>query len=436
MYEPYLFLCVFIGFSLSNLIITTNGTSEEYTGVPYYFERNAQVFFESFNASLVRPYDGVNITGKAVFAIYPDDRKKYKEWESQGAIGIVEYFKSRDDLRIGMGTLIKLSDLSDLGIVVMAQRHFSSIPNNSTVTFLYNENRWYTVFSSPWLIVAQVFLIVTSLAALTVALVRLTQFIVRDGYRVSLPKVALFIEICGNFMRLVWVVPDPFGHLFFVYRWYNEIFQIYNTMFSNISNLLIVLYWHESMISLSLEVTPYLKKLAIPFYIFSGIIVAFETIMAILRVALFPITNLSFVVTAGFHTIANTGIMTYFTIIAYKLWRRLRSMNASARDRNMMIRLFTRVSLTLFIMVNIGLNGVLWIFWPPYQSNPVINVCLLVEVHTLFSALSITQAVSFIPPKNKTTSTSSGQLSHVRPRSQSINLRSKVEEVIDASSTV
>ena len=44
-----------------------------------------------------------------MFAVYPDDRKKYKEWESQGAIGIVEYFKSRDDLRVGKGTLIKLS---------------------------------------------------------------------------------------------------------------------------------------------------------------------------------------------------------------------------------------------------------------------------------------------------------------------------------------
>eukprot|EP00028_Trichosphaerium_sp_Am-I-7-wt_P005234 CAMPEP_0168538410 /NCGR_PEP_ID=MMETSP0405-20121227/21075_1 /TAXON_ID=498012 /ORGANISM="Trichosphaerium sp, Strain Am-I-7 wt" /LENGTH=87 /DNA_ID=CAMNT_0008567495 /DNA_START=702 /DNA_END=962 /DNA_ORIENTATION=- len=87
-------------------------------------------------------------------------------------------------------------------------------------------------------------------------------------------------------------------------------------------------------------------------------------------------------------------------------------------------------------MNNIGLNGVLWIFWPPYQSNPVINVCLFLEAQSLFNALSITQAISFIPPKKKNSSSFSAQMSHVSSKSKSINVQSKVTEVTDATDEI
>jgi len=62
-----------------------------------------------------------------------------------------------------------------------------------------------------------------------------------------------------------------------------------------IVSLLIVLYWHELIHNASLDRTPYITKLAVPFYVLSSVLMAIEVIrivlgtlaIAIFEVALF-----------------------------------------------------------------------------------------------------------------------------------------------------
>mmetsp|Transcript_8906 Transcript_8906/g.9880 ORF Transcript_8906/g.9880 Transcript_8906/m.9880 type:complete len:368 (-) Transcript_8906:50-1153(-) len=345
----------------------------------------------------------------------------YREWFNRGAVGIIEYFESISDVGVGKGNYIKLygDTLDNLGVPILAQKHLSSIEDGSHVTLMFSENVWYNTFMSPWVIAVHVFLIVLTCASFSVSIIRMTQFVAIDGFRLSIPKVGLFIELVANSFRLAWCIPDPHGYLFIVPGWYDEVFKVYYTLFSNISNLLIVLYWHESMTSLSLEVTPYLKKMAIPFYIAAGAIVFAETLLSIVRIALFPEYDLTytFYATAVFHTIANVSIIVYLSIISYRLLKRLRHQSSRNNGSNGMItRLLIRVSTSLFIMIGLVIQAACWILFPSVRSEPVPKLVYWSMAVVNFNALSVIQALSFIPSRlrRKTTSARRSDLSSTR----------------------
>jgi len=197
------------------------------------------------------------------------------------------------------------------------------------------------------------------------------------------------------------------AEILFVFR-YDEVGRTFHTIGANISNLLIVLYWHESMISMSLNVTPFVKKLAIPFYVTSLVLVLFETILNILRIVLFPIPPYSFYISAAFHAAVNGTVMVYLTVIALKLWQRLRRSGAAiGGSKGSVRRLFLRVAFSLFFMANIAKLAMFWIFWPIWQSNPIAHSIYYIEFMVMFNGLSITQSLSFLPPKPTSTKSNS-----------------------------
>mmetsp|Transcript_6887 Transcript_6887/g.7547 ORF Transcript_6887/g.7547 Transcript_6887/m.7547 type:complete len:286 (+) Transcript_6887:527-1384(+) len=267
---------------------------------------------------------------------------------------------------------------------------------------------------SPWVIAIHVFLVLISGASFSVAIVRMMQFVLIDGLKITIPKVGIAIEIVANIFRLAWCIPDPHGYLFFLPGWYDEVFKVYYTLFSNISNLLIVLYWHESMTSLSLEVTPYLQRMAIPFYVLASMLVFSETLLSVVRIALFPKYDLAYTLyaTAVFHTSANVSIIIYLIIISYKLWKRLRQ--SKSGSNGMITRLLIRVISSLIIMVGLVVQAASFIIFPAVRTEPLSKLAYWSMAVINFNALSVIQVLSFLPSRvhRKTSSKMSGNTSN------------------------
>jgi len=151
----------------------------------------------------------------------------------------------------------------------------SSTIDNATglPTVAVEINGWTTnpwdILQSPGFIVWDVLLLAMHVAALVYTLVKFGLLVRHDGrVRLSVAQMICIVETIGLLIRIVYLSVDPLGSRKIVPYRGSEILITLSFPFGIASNLLILFYWQELLSKRNMKVSPFLKRLVVPFIIF------------------------------------------------------------------------------------------------------------------------------------------------------------------------
>eukprot|EP00029_Vermamoeba_vermiformis_P011929 TRINITY_DN6735_c0_g1_i1.p1 TRINITY_DN6735_c0_g1~~TRINITY_DN6735_c0_g1_i1.p1 ORF type:complete len:343 (-),score=12.41 TRINITY_DN6735_c0_g1_i1:86-973(-) len=262
--------------------------------------------------------------------------------------------------------------------------------NIVNITMLPNEheNLWQVAYESGWMYVWQISIGLSSVAIIVLASLKIAEFMkFYEKFQISIALVVLSIDIIGAFLRLLYSI-DPF-QIRGLYSDETNVGLLANSLpLVHIAAILIVFYWYEMMHYTSLQVSTFISRMKIPFFILVGLIVAVHVVrLTLVQVLGLGIINL---VNAIWALFVSTSVVVLYAVVGGQLLVRLRRVKQGKKVKRLTkitIRILASgfmllgivVQLCLFVSVVPTLNPASWItcWWVNgflYASFSLLNV--------------------------------------------------------------
>jgi len=422
------FLCI-VGVVCGNLIFLASNLSMPivqliYAGTPLNVGLIGQMIPESPSAN----YSGKVVLVVEVVPIEP----KWREIQARGAIagvtgaspgitpGRIEFWSdgsNTSDIKILTGEL-RWEDFLTANTTLW---NSSTIDNATGLpTVAVEINGWTTnpwdILQSPGFIVWDVLLLAMHVAALVYTLVKFGLLVRHDGrVRLSVAQMICIVETIGLLIRIVYLSVDPLGSRKIVPYRGSEILITLSFPFGIASNLLILFYWQELLSKRNMKVSPFLKRLVVPFIIFVILLILLDLAGGITRgfdlVLYFPTIVL---VNAAFYAGTLFALAVWIFVIAGRVFQRFKkSQKATSKVDRLLLR--TSVIITISGCISVMLTALFIliffdnIFWVPVgmSCHPHLNIVSLLGnvliwffLYALFTARGYLQVFLIQIPKD------------------------------------
>jgi hypothetical protein len=276
-------------------------------------------------------------------------------------------------------------------------------------------NPW-DILQSPGFIVWDVLLLAMHVAALVYTLVKFGLLVRHDGrVRLSVAQMICIVETIGLLIRIVYLSVDPLGSRKIVPYRGSEILITLSFPFGIASNLLILFYWQELLSKRNMKVSPFLKRLVVPFIIFVILLILLDLAGGITRgfdlVLYFPTIVL---VNAAFYAGTLFALAVWIFVIAGRVFQRFKkSQKATSKVDRLLLR--TSVIITISGCISVMLTALFIliffdnIFWVPVgmSCHPHLNIVSLLGnvliwffLYALFTARGYLQVFLIQIPKD------------------------------------
>jgi len=265
-------------------------------------------------------------------------------------------------------------------------------------------------------------LMIANTLNICLCLLRLFQFMILynyDGVYLTIANVCIAIELVASLVRAVLIVDLYGGRNILPYNIYVAL-TIGVVPLNTITNVLIVMYWHEALINKRVTVSRFITVLRLPFFFLSGLLF----LMCIFGVIVYltPLNNdIANVLTGGFIIIVNVGLLIYQFIVLYRIYHRLydaestgKAFDEDKRASKSIARIKLRMIVNTTLLIVIILLTLTQI---PDRQNPNIGVWLLAAYLVGYILLSTFQVYSFDPASAKERKKRSGTAKPSRPTS-------------------
>eukprot|EP00029_Vermamoeba_vermiformis_P005728 TRINITY_DN2067_c0_g1_i1.p1 TRINITY_DN2067_c0_g1~~TRINITY_DN2067_c0_g1_i1.p1 ORF type:complete len:479 (+),score=90.99 TRINITY_DN2067_c0_g1_i1:90-1526(+) len=387
--------------------------------------QTAQIYFQGL------PDSFPNITGRlvpfeyaeqhpgSIVLVYtqPPPEELIRKVQATGAIAIIITPKSRSlafqpgesyintdnkdttDIVVPVAEVLNVFEFYDELLDLTAQ-------NISVEVLLTSEelNLYKDLVDSFWSRIFQVIMGSFCLVNLGLAIWRIVifaQISKTTGSKLPIPFTVLAFLVIANITRVIALVDyNGFGKL---YTYAAKIFlSSLPSPFISAAAFLIAFYWHECLKRSSIVVSPFLKKLKIPFYCICAGLFAFEYIAAILHI--YNMDSWLYVFTAIYIAITLALAIFYLTVAAQVLKR----LDAGAKQ-------FKRRSVSKKASIMMIMTGVSIIGWScsfglfiPFQMTPYAQMVLYFFLIFFSHCISFFIIMTFIVSANNAPKKSSG----------------------------
>jgi hypothetical protein len=268
-------------------------------------------------------------------------------------------------------------------------------------------NPWEVALSSPGYYIYTAFLMTFSATNVALAVWKIKLFIdFYGGFRVSFALAVLSLEIISNLIRI-------FGHidLFGANDVYSQtaswVFYHLSFPFVLAAIMLFSLYWHEIMTSSSIIVHPFIVKMRIPFFVFSGLLLVMQ--IALILVGTLSVGDFATVGTYVYLIVA-VILVVFYLFTGIKLLRRLKSSQKKGRKVSNLKQTTVRIMISigfLFSMIFVGT-----FFTAPFAYTPLPYFLLWYSLYAAIDCTSLMNIIAFGIPSNKnsTSGSSAGKM--------------------------
>jgi hypothetical protein len=261
---------------------------------------------------------------------------KVFELQAQGIIGIVyaspatvpgQYFciyNGEDMSRVKVPiTEVSREDTADLLDLLLGGESVQ-------VTISSEGNPWMTaIYSVAVLVVFRIILTAIGFALFCWAFYKLVWFVQIQGFVFNVPQVCLALEIIANLWRILYTAVDPMScHFVFVYT-VGSFIDTISLPYGVATFVLISFYWHE-MLGSTVKINPFLRKLLIPFFVITLLLIAADLIISILTSYYTQIS--STVVLPIIYVTVSIGFLVFYIVTARRIVIQLRSTEVLKAD--------------------------------------------------------------------------------------------------------
>lgn len=231
---------------------------------------------------------------------------------------------------------------------------------------------------------------------------------VRGRFTRGIPQTCLTLHLVANSIRLLYMVVDPLGfRRVWTYFADNILFTI-TFPITIVASLLMSLYWVEAMTSASLAVYPGLKKMKVPFIIFSVALGVLEIASDILRSAGVVGASLTVTITAIIVLICVAGMCIFYLIASTLLLKRMKASQTVSNKTNFLKRVTWLI---------IGSVVFFWLFFFCIvafifaEVSGSVSGWIIINIIALFAlnGVSTCQILVFNPRVSKSSASSKGK---------------------------
>jgi hypothetical protein len=387
--------------------------------------QTAQIYFQGL------PDNFPNITGRLVpyeFAeqypgsivlVYaqPPPEEIIRKVQATGAIAIIITPKSRSlafqpgeafintdngdttDIVVPVAEVLNVFEFYDELLDLTAQNISVEVLLTSQELNLYKD-----LFDSYWSRIFQVIMGSFCLVNLGLAIWRIVIFVQiskATGSKFPIPFTVLSFLIVANATRVVALVDyNGFGK---IYTYAAKIFlSSLPSPFISAAAFLIAFYWHECLKRSSLVVSPFLKKLKIPFYCICAGLFAFEYVAAILHI--YNMDSWLYAFTAVYIAITLALAIFYLTV-ATQVLRRLNASAKQFKQRSVSKKASIMMTMTGVSIVGWALSFGLYI---PFQMTPYAQMLLYFFLIFFSHCISFFIIMTFVVSAGNVKTKSSG----------------------------
>ena len=192
-----------------------------------------------------------------------------------------------------------------------------------------DENKWETLFHSPYFFLYQFIIISTSIINLIIAIYKLRTFINIQGLKKNYGQSILFLEIVGNIIRIVFCA--CYAHYFQFSMLFQTLFATLSYPITILSSLIISFLWYEMIynyMNLSVKTNMFVGKLEKPFYIISIFLIIINLIISIMR-AFYLQVNALLSIGITFYAIIMFINLLVFLIVGFKMLKLIKKVSAA-----------------------------------------------------------------------------------------------------------